>query len=173
MQQAALARHQDSPEAKKLRRDATIAWLRQEVDKVEHPVAQGSGKTLQEKMELADIPSDVIDNAIRLRQQYRMEMLTPHYQELADRRATTREVAGMLHLLLSNFDAGKLGESGVAFHSLCLGEGSKSSGRRLTSTPSQTWSSCSAACTTLLTGVGTGCGGRRDEIRQESRQPTS
>jgi hypothetical protein len=33
-------------------------------------------------MELADIPSDVIDNAIRLRQQYRMEMLTPHYESL-------------------------------------------------------------------------------------------
>jgi hypothetical protein len=120
VQQAGLARHEASPEAKKLRRDATIAWMRQEVEKIEHPIAPGSGKTLREKMETAGIPSDVIDSAIRLRQQYRMEMLTPHYQELADRRATTREVAGILHLLLSKLDAGKLDESGIAFHSLCL-----------------------------------------------------
>lgn len=120
VQEAAVAPHKASPDIKKFRRETTIAWLRMEIDNIEHPVAPGSGRTLREKMEKAGIPSDVIDNALRMRQQYRMEILTSQYQESNSRKAVDRGIAALLQLLLSKFDAGQLGDSGVAFHAHCL-----------------------------------------------------
>ncbi len=120
VQEAALARHADDPGAKKLLRHLVIAWVKEEVARAEHPVAPGTGTALKVKMQQAGIADDVIDNAIEHRQQYRIDVLTPQYQELGNRRKLDRSVAGELHLLLSRFDAGQLGNSGVEFHALCL-----------------------------------------------------
>lgn len=120
VQNAARAKHADAPGAKRILRDLVIAWLRQEISRLEHPVAPGTGTVLKDKMRQAGIPDDVIENALEQRQHYRIDALTPHYQENNRRRTVERGVAAALHLMLGKFDAGQLGDSGVAFHTACL-----------------------------------------------------
>jgi len=118
--QAALVRHTVDPSAKKLRREAMIAWLKEEIARAEHPISLGSGAVLKAKMKDAGIEDDLIANAVEMRLQYRIDALTPQYQELGNRRVVDRRVAGVLHLLLVKLDAGQIAATGVEFHAACL-----------------------------------------------------
>jgi len=117
---AALVRQDVDPSAKKLLRDSLIAWAKDEIARAEHPVTPGTGAVLKGKMKDAGIADDVISNAVELRLQYRIDALTPRYQELGNRRTVDRSVAGTLHLLLVRFDAGQLAATGAEFHAVCL-----------------------------------------------------
>ena len=117
---AAATRHDQDPAAKKIIRADFLAWLRDRVSRLEYPVPPGSGKVLASKMRQAGIAEDVIEEAIEQRRLYRMDLLTPQYQEPDYRRTVDRGVTGVLHLLKSNLDAGLIEDSGVGFHAACL-----------------------------------------------------
>ena len=117
---AASARWDIDPSTKKIVRDDLLGWFQATVTVLRHPVAPGSGKTLQGKLEAAGLPVDVIEAALGLRRDYRKESLTPKYTNDAGRGLIEGEVSAVLLTLRSRLDAGNLEDSGVKFHSRCL-----------------------------------------------------
>jgi hypothetical protein len=71
-------------------------------------------------MEIARISSGLIETAQEQRRFYRIRTLNPSYMDLSKREELEMETQAELHNLKAKLDAGKLGDTGVEFHSRCL-----------------------------------------------------
>lgn len=120
VQNAGRAKWEVDPEAKKLKRDEFLSWVKNLADKAQHPNVGGKGEQLHEKMEGAEIPSDSIEVAQKQRRSYRSRTLSPGYMDLSRRQEIEMDIQAHLHQLISQFDSGRLSDTGPEFHSRCL-----------------------------------------------------
>lgn len=108
------------PNAKKIKKNGFIAQLGQLLIEAQKSSLTSVGKTMQNKMEEARLPVDSILAAHKERDLYRMELLKPKYLEIADREKLEYEIDANLHHLRAELDTGKLPDSGIEFHRICL-----------------------------------------------------
>lgn len=120
VQDAGRAKWEIDPEAKKLKQDDFLNWVKKLMSKAQHPGAGGKGEQLREKMEGAGIPPDSIEIAQEQRRSYRSRALSPGYMDLSKRQEIEMDTQAHLHQLISKLDAGQLSDTGVEFHSRCL-----------------------------------------------------
>ncbi len=121
VQDAGGAKWEVNPEAKKLKRDEFLIWFQDSIAKAQSPGIGGTGRKLHEKMERAGIAPDLIEVAQEQRMSYRQNVLTPGYMDLSKRQDIERNTQAHLHELLAELDAGKCNDTGIEFHSRCLG----------------------------------------------------
>jgi len=107
---------------KKILRDKFGEWFRTAIQDAVHPGAAGAGVKVQQKMEAAALASDQIGTAVEERRHYRLEVLTPKYLRLDERKLMEGEVRAKLQKLRARLDAGELPDNGPQFHSICLEE---------------------------------------------------
>lgn len=119
---AASAPFAPDPGLKRIDRSSFIEWFEKTLNDALHPGAKGSGKKMQEKMELAGIPSDSIEMAHEQRRYFRSVFLEPKYLKTNGRDFILQEVGARLHKLKAQLDSGDLVQSGPEFHSHCLNE---------------------------------------------------
>jgi hypothetical protein len=105
-------------DAKKIKRDWLIKWLRRKTGEYLHPVEHG-GHIVREKMERASLPEDSILSALEERSRYLEQLYTPQYTGRLEYREIEGEVVSVLHSLRSKLDAGIIDDDGVAFHARC------------------------------------------------------
>lgn len=105
---------------KKLVRTQFIAWFRMAVQEAMHPGAAGGGANIRRKMLAAMIATDQIETALEEKRQYRLEVLTPQYLKLTERRKLEGEIRSKLQHLRAQLDAGELADDGPGFHANCL-----------------------------------------------------
>ena len=108
------------PEAKKIKRQVFLTWIKEKATLAQHPSIGGTGNMLEEKMLKAGIPKDVIQNAKVQRIFYRRRILDPSYMDLSKREDTEMEIQANLQQLVSELDSEKLKDNGIEFHSRCL-----------------------------------------------------
>lgn len=120
IQDTSLLKWDINPEKKKVKREDFLDWLKQVFIQTQRPGIGGTGTKLQEKMELAGIPSESIETAKEQRRNYRMRTLDPSFMDLSKWKSVEEEAQAYLHELKSELDAGKLNDSGMEFHHLCL-----------------------------------------------------
>jgi hypothetical protein len=118
--EAGLIRWHENPEGKKILRNDLVKWFQKKLSETVYPAVSGGGKSLNKKMKAAGLPSDTFVTAKEARLYYRKEILSPKYMQSKDIRFVEGEVEAMLHGLRSQLDAGKINNSGVKFHALCL-----------------------------------------------------
>jgi hypothetical protein len=121
VQQAAFPKWKDGSELKKLRREPFRTWFREALYQVRGYAPTRGGANVNRKMQEAQIPSEEIQNADRLRREFRMRQTEPKYQQDDDAKLAEIEVVATLQLLLSDLDAENLTDNGVRFHARCLG----------------------------------------------------
>jgi len=121
VQQAAFPKWKDGPEKKKLCRDPFQEWFRETIHRIRGYAPTRAGKNLERKMLAAQLSKSQIDNADRLRREFRMRQTEPKYQQNDDFGEAELEVVARLQHLLSDLDAGNLTDDGVQFHARCLG----------------------------------------------------
>lgn len=121
VQQAAFPKWKDGAERKKLRREALQTWFQQTMYQIRGYTSTRAGINVERKMREAHLPDAQIQNAVRLRREFRMRQTEPKYQQDDDFRSAEIEVVATLQHLLSDLDAGNLADNGVAFHARCLG----------------------------------------------------
>jgi hypothetical protein len=119
-QQAALGKWADGADQKKLRRPALHEWLVKAVQQIKGQVPAMAGVNLRRKMTEANIPSEMIDNAKRLRWAYRTITLDSRYQQDDGLREAELELTAQLQKLLSELDTGAISDVGRNFHARCL-----------------------------------------------------
>ena len=120
VQKAALTEWEENPDDKKIKREPFIDWLNREIlESVTNSIA-GTGRVMQDKMEIALLPPDYILTAHKERKLYRRETLQPKYLDFDEREYLELEVISSLQQLRSELDAGRLKASGIEFHSICL-----------------------------------------------------
>jgi hypothetical protein len=120
VQRAASAKWAHGADKKKLRRAEFVDWLVSTAQRIKGRVASVAGTSLHKKMEEAGIPNDAIDNADRIRWEYRTLSLDPRYQQNDKLRGAELETVATLQRLLSKLDAGSLSDNGRQFHARCL-----------------------------------------------------
>jgi hypothetical protein len=122
VQDAGKAKWEVNVEAKKIKKDCFFTWIKDLVDKAQHPGigSTAGGEQLSVKMTAAGIPSDSIRNAQEQRRFYRQQALSGGYLNLSKREELEMNTQAQLHQLISHLDAGKLNDTGVEFHSRCL-----------------------------------------------------
>jgi len=120
IQDAGKAEWQFDPEAKKIKQNDFRELIKQWSYQAQHPGIGGTGNKLREKMEIARISSGLIETAQEQRRFYRIRTLNPSYMDLSKREELEMETQAELHNLKAKLDAGKLGDTGVEFHSRCL-----------------------------------------------------
>lgn len=119
-QKAADAKWEVEPQRKKVKREHFISLLNEMITEAQKVSLTGIGKTMQEKMEDASLPSDYIMTAHKTRTAYRKEVLEPQYLDVEEREWLESEVVACLHDLLVQLDAGNLPDVGVDFYRTCL-----------------------------------------------------
>jgi len=120
VQDAGRAKWEVDPEAKKLKQDGFLNWVKNLVSEAQHPGVGGKGEQLREKMERSGIPPDSIETAQEQRRSYRKRTLSQGYMDLSRRQEIEMDTHAYLHQLKSQLDAGQLSDTGVEFHSRCL-----------------------------------------------------
>jgi hypothetical protein len=120
--EAGKVRWSENPEGKKILKDDLDKWFQNKLSETVYPTVLGGGKSLNKKMKAAGLPSDIIMTAKEARFYYRKETLSPKYMQSKDIYFVEGEVEAMLLGLRSQLDAGKINNSGVKFHALCLGK---------------------------------------------------
>jgi hypothetical protein len=120
VQDAGSAKWEVDPDAKKLKKDSFLNWIRDLAAQAQHPSIGGQGDQLREKMKAAEIPFDSIENAQEQRRCYRNLTLSSGYMDLSKRQEVEMETQAHLHQLIAQLDAGKLNDTGVEFHNRCL-----------------------------------------------------
>lgn len=121
VQQAAFPKWKDRSGLKKLRRDPFRIWFQEALYQVRGYIPSRGGVNVKRKMQDAQISSDQIQNADRLRREFRLRQTEPKYQQDDDVKSAEIEVVATLQHLLSDLDAGNLTDDGVRFHARCLG----------------------------------------------------
>jgi hypothetical protein len=116
---AAEAKWEVDPEAKKIRQDEFKDWLKRVLREARFLASAGAGRDMQRKMEDASLPPDHINTAHEVRRRYRQEILTSQYLDVSDRELIVGEVYAELGHLRSKLDIGKIAE-GIAFYGACL-----------------------------------------------------
>jgi hypothetical protein len=112
VQRAASMKWGHRGEKKKLRRAEFVNWLASKIERIKGHMPTVAGTSLRKKMKEAGIPDDTIDNADRIRWEYRTLALDPRYQQ--------DETIATLQQLVSELDAGSVSDNGVQFHARCL-----------------------------------------------------
>ncbi len=120
VQEAGRADWRVEPSQKKILQDDFLTWIKDEINKSLHPSIDGAGTRLSEKMKIAELPLESIENAKWQRRNYRRICLSNRYMDLSKREQLESDTAAHLNLLLSQLDAGKLDDSGIEFHNRCL-----------------------------------------------------
>lgn len=121
VQQAAFPKWKDGGELKKLRRGPFQTWFEEALYQVKGYAPTRGGVNVKRKMQDAQISGEQIQNADRLRREFRMRQTEPKYQQDDDAKSAEVEVVATLQHLLSDLDAGNLSDDGVRFHARCLG----------------------------------------------------
>jgi hypothetical protein len=119
IQQAASAKWENNPDAKKIRRNEFIEWLKEAVSNAQYPSSGSAGEKMQKKMEEAHIAPDYIITAHEERRHYRQEILNPRYLDFSDRNLIEGEVLAELEQLRIKLDNGEISE-GFPFYGICL-----------------------------------------------------
>jgi hypothetical protein len=120
VQEAAIAKWNQDPNAKKIVREDLSIWLAKAINEAQHPISTTSGSKLEEKMKQASLPDDAIANAQEARRFYRQERMTAKYLETSDQSKIERAVQATLQQLRAELDAGNFPDSGEKFHAICL-----------------------------------------------------
>ena len=120
VQRAASKKWVDGADEKKIRRAELREWLASTAYRIRGHIPSVAGTILHKKMIQAGIPDDAIDNADRMRLEYRTLALDPKYQQDEELRSTELETVATLQQLLSRLDAGSLSDNGREFHARCL-----------------------------------------------------
>lgn len=118
--EAAKADWRINPGKKRIERKALLDWLNEAARNALHPALHGSGRSMEQKMQKAALPSDMIEAAQEQRRNYRGEVLRPQYLSLDESRLAQAEVTAALQALRAQLDAGKFSDDGVQFHERCL-----------------------------------------------------
>jgi hypothetical protein len=105
---------------KKILRENLLPWFRASVQDAVHPGAAGASVKLRQKMQAAAIAPDQIETAIEERRHYRLEVLSPQYMELNERKLVEGEIRARLQQLRARLDAGEVPDNGPQFHLGCL-----------------------------------------------------
>lgn len=121
VQQAAFPKWKGGAELKKLRRVPFQEWFQDTIYQVRGYAPTRGGVNVKRKMRDALIPNGQIENADRLRREFRMRQTEPKYQLDDDAKSAEIEVVATLQHLLSDLDAGNIIDDGVRFHARCLG----------------------------------------------------
>ena len=117
---AAAPEKQAGMQEKIIKRDEFYQWLKKLIIQQLYPSTVGSD-ALRKKMNDATVPSASVDTAVEQRRRYRKERLSPEYLSLLDMEKVEGNIAAELHQTLVKLDAGQINESGIQFHSRCLG----------------------------------------------------
>lgn len=120
--EAGLADPKGEPKKKKILRAELSQWFEDEVNRAVHPAADGTGKTLAQKLTEAQVAADAIESAGSMRHKYRIALLAPKYSDTKQRMKIEGEIEARLLALRSDLDCGNLPDNGVAFHARCLNE---------------------------------------------------
>ena len=120
VQRAASAKWAHGADMKKLRRAEFVNWLVSTAQRIKGRPPSVAGASLHKKMKEAGIPNDAIDNADRIRWEYRTLALDPRYQQDDELRGAELETVATLQQLLSKLDARSLSDNGRQFHARCL-----------------------------------------------------
>lgn len=118
VQNAAYAKWEIDPDAKKIRRRKFVAGLQDLVAEAHHSTSAGAGQDMQRKMQEACISPDYIVTAQEHRRLYRQEVITPRYLDLSAQSLIKGEIFSELSRLLADMDTGNLPE-GIDFYRLC------------------------------------------------------
>lgn len=110
------------PEVKKQRRLALLEFVRQEVQRAEHPAQRGDPHPLARKLEQAGLSRDTIATAHELRLRYRESVLSDDVLLRRHRPVVEGEVQGRLNELLSAWYAGEFTDTPLQFHNRCLND---------------------------------------------------
>jgi hypothetical protein len=105
---------------KKILWETLTEWFRAAIQDAVHPGAAGAGVKVHQKMEAATLAPDQIETAIEERRHYRLEVLTPRYMKLDERKLIEGEIRARLQQLRARLDAGELPDDGPRFHMACL-----------------------------------------------------
>lgn len=120
VQDAGSSKWEVDPEAKRLKKNDFLIWIKKMLYNAQHPGVAGKGEQLSEKMKLAEIPDDTIENAQLQRRFYRSRTINPSYLDLSRREEIEMNTQAHLHSLVSRLDSGQLDVSGIEFHTICL-----------------------------------------------------
>jgi hypothetical protein len=120
VQRAASMKWGHRGEKKKLRRAEFVNWLASKIERIKGHMPTVAGTSLRKKMKEAGIPDDTIDNADRIRWEYRTLALDPRYQQDDKFKGAELETIATLQQLVSELDAGSVSDNGVQFHARCL-----------------------------------------------------
>ncbi len=105
---------------RKLKRADLLNWMLGEIYRVRGQIPTKAGENLVHKMELAQIPTSTIENALNLRIAYRRHTLEPKYQQEEGYKSAELELTAVLNHMVAQLDTGFILKNGMTFHVACL-----------------------------------------------------
>lgn len=110
----------DNPQEKRIRKDDFKILVKEAIENVNKSGKSAIGIKLRNKMQAAELSSELIEMALEQRRLYKSKKLDTAYLELSNIDTLEGEVRANLIENLSQLDSGNISDSGVDFHNNCL-----------------------------------------------------